>query len=86
MEYLPQGRQHQRGYGLLGGEETSGINQINGNNNMTKEEFYKKVMTDIEKLSAEWHYEEENDAHYIVDMLIDLRSKIDNMINALKED
>lgn len=53
---------------------------------MTKEEFYKKVMTDIEKLSAEWHYEEENDAHYIVDMLIDLRSKIDNMINALKED
>lgn len=52
---------------------------------MTKEEFYKKVMTDIEKLSAEWHYEEENDARYIVDMLIDLRSKIDNMINALKE-
>lgn len=52
---------------------------------MTKEEIYKKVMTDIEKLSAEWHYEEENDARYIVDMLIDLRSKIDNMINALKE-
>ena len=36
--------------------------------------------------SAEWHYEEENDAHYIVDMLIDLRCEIDNMINALKED